>query len=142
MRTKIIIIVIVIIILIVAGIAMNKDTKTTEYFNQTTTTQSQEQGSADTKTSGTTTTSETSTDIQSYYTLADISKHNSPSDCWILIDKNVIDATAYIASGKHPNNDINKGCGKDATEMFNEVKKHTGRKAQELITQNQIGILK
>lgn len=144
MRIKIITITIVIIILIVAGTIMNKNTKTTEYFNQNTTTQNQEQeqGSIDTKTSGTTTTSETSKDIQSYYTLADISKHNSPSDCWILIDKNVIDATSYIASGKHPNNDINKGCGKDATEMFNEVRKHAGRKAQDLIMQNKIGTIK
>ncbi len=142
MRTKIITIAIVIIILIVAGITMNRNTKTTEYFNQTNTTQSQEQGSVDIKASSTTTTSDPSADTQSYYTLVDISKHNSPSDCWMLIDKNIIDATAYIASGKHPNNDINKGCGKDATEMFNEIKKHAGKKAQELITQNQIGILK
>lgn len=142
MKTKIIIITIVIIILIVAGTTMNKDTKTTEYFNQNTTTQNQEQGNIDAKTASTTATSKNSTDTQSYYTLADIATHNSPSDCWMLIDKNVIDATSYIASGKHPNNDINKGCGKDATEMFNEIRKHAGRKAQELIKQNQIGVLK
>lgn len=58
------------------------------------------------------------------YSLEEVALHNSPQDCWTIIDTSVIDATSFF--GTHPGGDDNlaKACGKDATEMFENVKKH------------------
>ncbi len=53
------------------------------------------------------------------YTLADVSAHASPEDCWLAIDGKVYDVTGYIEKGIHPGGEaILFGCGKDATEIF------------------------
>jgi len=54
-------------------------------------------------------------------TLAEIAKHATADNCWFAIEGKVYDVTAFIAGGKHPGGEaILAGCGKDATEMFNE----------------------
>lgn len=54
------------------------------------------------------------------YTLADIAEHATADDCWFAIEGKVYNVTDFIASGKHGGGDaIIKGCGLDATEMFN-----------------------
>ena len=75
------------------------------------------------------------------YTLAEVGAHNTSTDCWMVIEGKVIDATGFMASGQHPNNKIVNGCGKDATEMFNNVKKHSGSQAKEIMMRSQIGVL-
>lgn len=76
-----------------------------------------------------------------YFTLADIAKHNNPSDCWMAVDGNVFDVTAYIKAGLHPGGEtILKGCGLDASEMFANVKKH-GDKARGMLDSYFIGKL-
>ena len=75
------------------------------------------------------------------YTLNDVMLHNKSNDCWMIVDNKVIDATSFITSGGHPNNKILNGCGKDATEMFKNVKKHGGNKAQNILINSQIGII-
>jgi cytochrome b involved in lipid metabolism len=46
-----------------------------------------------------------------------VSEHDSPDDCWFIIDGAVYDVTSYVSS--HPGGEaIAKGCGKDATELF------------------------
>lgn len=51
------------------------------------------------------------------FVLADVSKHNTGADCWLILDNKVYDVTSFI--GKHPGGEaILKGCGKDATRMF------------------------
>lgn len=58
-----------------------------------------------------------------FYTLADISAHNSKSDCWMVIDNDVLNVTSFI--DKHPGGSvILDGCGKDATSYFNGVGEH------------------
>jgi len=53
------------------------------------------------------------------YTLADVSAHAEPTDCWLAIDGKVYDVTGYIEKGIHPGGEaILFGCGKDATEIF------------------------
>ena len=51
------------------------------------------------------------------YTTAEIAEHNTETDCWLLIDEKVYDATDYIAS--HPGGTaMLQGCGTDATKLF------------------------
>ena len=58
------------------------------------------------------------------YTLAEVEKHNTQADCWTVVNGTVSDVTSFF--GKHPGGDeaLLKSCGKDATEMFESVKKH------------------
>lgn len=58
------------------------------------------------------------------HTLEEVSAHNTQEDCWLVVDGTVADMTSFF--GKHPGGDENllKGCGKDATEMFHSVDKH------------------
>lgn len=57
------------------------------------------------------------------YTVAEVSVHNTKSNCWLMINGEVIDVTAFV--DKHPGGDvILQGCGKDATSMFNAVPEH------------------
>lgn len=52
-------------------------------------------------------------------TLGEIAKHADKTDCWMAIEGNVYDVSAFVP--KHPGEDaILLGCGKDATEMFNK----------------------
>jgi cytochrome b involved in lipid metabolism len=81
------------------------------------------------------------TTIESY-SLSDVSLHNKATDCWMAIDGKVIDPTAFIAAGLHPNDKIVDGCGKDATAMFTQVDKHDGGKARAALKQYEIGVLK
>lgn len=54
------------------------------------------------------------------FTMDEIQKHATQDNCWFVIDGAVVDATKYIASGKHPGGEkIVLGCGKDATALFN-----------------------
>lgn len=52
-------------------------------------------------------------------TLAEVALHSMPNDCWLVVEGNVYDVTAYIAAQKHPGGAaIIEGCGKEATELF------------------------
>lgn len=60
----------------------------------------------------------------STFSLADVARHNSQKNCWIIISNNVYDVTDYLFS--HPGGSlaIIPYCGKDATTAFLEMKKH------------------
>lgn len=74
------------------------------------------------------------------YTLANIALHASESDCWMGINGAVYDVTEYI--DQHPDGkSILRGCGTDATLMYEQVRKHT-REANRLLPQYKIGLLK
>ena len=61
-------------------------------------------------------------------TMTELAKHSSKGDCWQLINGQVYDLSAYTASNAHPGGDmILKGCGQDATAMFESIGKHQGR---------------
>jgi cytochrome b involved in lipid metabolism len=81
----------------------------------------------------------TNQDTSTLYSLVDIGKHNSADDCWMAIDGKVYDATSYV--NKHPNPDILKGCGQDATAMYQEERKHAGRRAKADLPTLQVGEL-
>ena len=53
------------------------------------------------------------------YSLADVAKHNTKSDCWVVVDGQVLDVTSFLS--EHPGGElaILTFAGKDATEEFN-----------------------
>lgn len=53
------------------------------------------------------------------YTKADVAKHNTASDCWVIINKNVYDLTSFANSHSGGEAAIIAVCGKDGTTSFN-----------------------
>lgn len=54
----------------------------------------------------------------STFTLDEVAKHNSRTDCWTVINGSVYNLTSYIS--RHPGEDnILSACGIDATSYFN-----------------------
>lgn len=71
-------------------------------------------------------------------TLAEVAKHSSREDCWLVAKNKVYNVTSFI--DKHPGGDkILSGCGQDMTEFFNT--KHVKQFA-EYLPQFYIGDLK
>ena len=55
--------------------------------------------------------------------MEEVVKHNQKSDCWMVIDSDVLNVTSFV--DKHPGGEvILQGCGKDATGYFNGVREH------------------
>lgn len=52
------------------------------------------------------------------YTLSEVAKHRSETDCWMAIDGSVYDVSNF--STEHPGGqmDLLSGCGIDATELY------------------------
>lgn len=50
------------------------------------------------------------------YTLAEVSQHNSTTDCWIVLRNKVYNVTDLIA--KNPDNNFSNECGKEVTFGF------------------------
>ncbi|MFA6430368.1 MAG: cytochrome b5-like heme/steroid binding domain-containing protein [Candidatus Paceibacterota bacterium] len=72
------------------------------------------------------------------YTISDISQHNTQSSCWTAIDGKVYDITKLISSHPAGVNKIMKGCGIDATNIFNNVGAHNISK----VSKSFVGVLK
>jgi cytochrome b involved in lipid metabolism len=71
-------------------------------------------------------------------TLEEVARHNNANSCYMVIDGNVYDVTAYIP--RHANNQILDGCGKDASLMFGRERKHAV-KGRALLPEYIIGTL-
>lgn len=54
-------------------------------------------------------------------TTEELAKHNTPSDCWIAVHGKVFNVTPYLDFHPGGVDELMKGAGKDATEIFNEV---------------------
>lgn len=80
------------------------------------------------------------------YTMDEIAKHSSREDCWMAVEGKVYDVTGYIASGMHKGKDaILMGCGKDATEIYNNRPNGSGahsKLAREVMSKFAIGVVK
>lgn len=62
------------------------------------------------------------------YNLEAVAKHNLETDCWIVINDKVYNATNYITL--HPGGPgFKKYCGQDATQSFNAKPAHQTEKA-------------
>merc|ERR1719451_157448 len=55
------------------------------------------------------------------YTLADVAKHTTKTDCWVVVNGQVLDVTKFL--GEHPGGElaILTFGGKDASEEFNMI---------------------
>lgn len=57
------------------------------------------------------------------YSLAEVSKHPTGDNCWMAIDGNVYDVSAF--TDKHPKGTkYLQGCGKETSALYNKIKKH------------------
>ena len=53
------------------------------------------------------------------YSLEEVGMHGQPQDCWMVIEGQVYDVSEFVKQDLHPGGDeILKGCGIDATELF------------------------
>jgi cytochrome b involved in lipid metabolism len=78
------------------------------------------------------------------FTLNEVSKHNRLSDCWMIVENKVYDITSYTNSHPGGNPELEKGCGIDATTLYN-TKDNTGShssSAKQMLEKYYIGILK
>lgn len=64
------------------------------------------------------------------YSYAEVAKHNTPADLWMVIDDKVYDVTKFQT--EHPGGEevLIEMAGKDATNEFNDVGHSTDAKAQ------------
>lgn len=55
------------------------------------------------------------------YTLTEVSSHDAPDDCWLVISKRIYNVTSYIP--KHPGGrrTITTRCGTETTSIFIQV---------------------
>jgi cytochrome b involved in lipid metabolism len=55
--------------------------------------------------------------------MEEVKLHASKSDCWLVIDNDVLNVTAFV--DKHPGGEaILAGCGADASDYFHGVSEH------------------
>jgi len=75
------------------------------------------------------------------YTMEDVAKHNTKTDCWTVVDGAVADITSFF--GTHPGGDdkLAKACGTDSTALFTAQAKHDPKGYEKLKTMI-IGALK
>lgn len=59
------------------------------------------------------------------YRLSDVARHAKPDDCWMVIEGQVYDFTAYVAQHPTPPAIITAWCGKEATQAYRT--KNVGR---------------
>lgn len=63
---------------------------------------------------------------QSGMTPSQVATHNTPSNCWIIINANVYNVTTYLTSHPGGSETITLYCGKDATDAYNAIKEGRG----------------
>ncbi|KAJ9154049.1 hypothetical protein P3X46_027427 [Hevea brasiliensis] len=71
------------------------------------------------------------------FTLAQVSEHNNPNDCWLIIGGKVYDVTNFLED--HPGGDevLLSATGKDATDDFEDVGHSTS--AREMMDKYYVG---
>jgi cytochrome b involved in lipid metabolism len=77
------------------------------------------------------------------YMAADVAKHSTPDDCWMIVNGNVYNLTSYL--NQHPGgpDKITPYCGKDATQPFSQKpngQPHSQR-ANDVLASLQVGVL-
>ncbi len=63
------------------------------------------------------------------YSLIDVAAHDSPEDCWSVVNNNVYDLTDWISEHPGGAGDIERMCGIDATDDF--IGEHDGQRQPE-----------
>jgi predicted heme/steroid binding protein len=73
------------------------------------------------------------------YTLEDVSHHNKESDCWVVINGQVLDVTSFLHEHPGGKKAILLYAGKDASEEFNML--HKPNVIEKYAPQSVIGVL-
>ena len=74
------------------------------------------------------------------YTLADVAKHNTRTDCWTIVNEFVYNITPYVNSHPGGSSAISKICGVNGTSIFNNI--HGGSPTQaNILAGYKIGVL-
>ena len=82
----------------------------------------------------------TSTNETDVYTLEEVAQHNSRDNCWMIIDDKVYDVTSYMS--RHPGGDeILRGCGNDATALFQNNSEYSRGRAEIDLQRLEVGRL-
>lgn len=111
MNKKIVITILLLISTIGLTGCFNKKTTQEPIINSPTTIDQQQINNADSATK------QVTQEAANSYTLDDVTKHSSATDCWMAVNGKVYNVTDYVPN--HPAGDkILKGCGKDASGMF------------------------
>ncbi len=63
-------------------------------------------------------------------TVQEVAKHNSASDCWMIVNNLVYEVTKYANLHPGGSENIINYCGKDATDAFNSIKDGRGHSSQ------------
>jgi len=58
-------------------------------------------------------------DVKTALSKADVAKHATESDCWVIVNNNIYNVTNYIPNHPAGPQTIIPLCGADATEAFN-----------------------
>lgn len=80
----------------------------------------------------------------SAYTLDQVAEHDSPRDCWKVIDGEVYDVTGYVARHPADTGVLAEWCGREATAAWEGrggAHEHSSR-ARRLLERYRIGTLK
>ena len=73
-------------------------------------------------------------------TMQEVERHNSPEDCWVVINSKVYDLTSFHQDHPGGSNIITDNAGKDVSNLFNAV--HPKDIVEKLLTpENCIGEL-
>lgn len=72
------------------------------------------------------------------YTLADVGRHATPDDCWMVVGDDVLVVTDYLPGHRGVPEDLADWCGKDATALFDGLGK-AGRKTLRAILDYRVG---
>ncbi|MFZ2025290.1 MAG: cytochrome b5 domain-containing protein [Microgenomates group bacterium] len=87
-----------------------------------------------TTTGNTTTTQSSNTAL---ITSAEVAKHATAVDCWIIINKNAYNVTTYLDTHEGGSETIIPTCGTDATDAYDAIKEgrgHSTKAAEDLST--------
>ena len=82
----------------------------------------------------------TSSSLTNIVTTLEIQKHNTISDCWLILNNKAYDVTSYI--NQHPGGlTIVPFCGKDGTDAYNLIRGGIGHsnKATQLLQTYYVG---
>lgn len=72
-------------------------------------------------------------------TMAEVARHNTGADCWVIIDGNVYDVTSFLR--RHPGGSgvIATNAGRDITSKFLNAHSHVSHKR--MLAKNKMGVL-
>jgi cytochrome b involved in lipid metabolism len=79
-----------------------------------------------------------------FYTLADVGRHAGPGDCWMVIDGQVYDFSAYLSQHPADPSLMLVWCGKEASEAYRTKTKGRPHSpyADQLLPKYRIGALR